>query len=105
MVSGPEARYDVGPGSRKTNSTQELHAGRGVLLDPEDSAVLRGRRQAGPTVCTSRPRLPTGSSPAARPSAHRPSPSAPTAHGPGRCLAATTTCPWRSSAGFGASLI
>ncbi|MGW0555391.1 aromatic-ring hydroxylase C-terminal domain-containing protein [Streptomyces sp. NPDC002926] len=30
-------------GSRRTSRTQELHAGRGVLLDLEDNAVLRGR--------------------------------------------------------------
>ncbi|MFJ9946670.1 FAD-dependent monooxygenase [Kitasatospora sp. NPDC091207] len=60
MVSGLEIRYDVGAGShpllglrmphvelvtgtRKTSSTEELRAGRGVLLDLEDNAVLRGR--------------------------------------------------------------
>lgn len=60
MVSGLEIRYDVGPGRhpllglrmphlelvgerRKTSSTELLRAGRGVLLDLEDNAVLRGR--------------------------------------------------------------
>ncbi|MFE9251656.1 FAD-dependent monooxygenase [Streptomyces sp. NPDC007088] len=60
MVSGLEIRYDVGPGRhpllglrmphlelvgerRKTSSTALLRAGRGVLLDLEDNAVLRGR--------------------------------------------------------------
>ncbi|WP_353945709.1 FAD-dependent monooxygenase [Streptomyces sp. HUAS MG91] len=60
MVSGLEIRYDVGPGRhpllglrmpqlelvgdrRKTNSTELLRAGRGVLLDLEDNAVLRER--------------------------------------------------------------
>ncbi|GAA2448527.1 FAD-dependent monooxygenase [Streptomyces glaucus] len=60
MVSGLEIRYDVGPGRhpllglrmphlelvgdrRKTSSTELLHAGRGVLLDLADNAVLRDR--------------------------------------------------------------
>ncbi|MFJ8108070.1 FAD-dependent monooxygenase [Streptomyces sp. NPDC096132] len=60
MVSGLEIRYDVGPGRhpllglrmphlelvgdrRKTSSTELLRAGRGVLLDLEDNAVLRDR--------------------------------------------------------------
>lgn len=58
MVSGLEIRYDVGTGShpllgrrmphlelvgetRKTSSTELLHAGRGVLIDLEDNAELR----------------------------------------------------------------
>ncbi|KUJ38043.1 FAD-dependent monooxygenase [Streptomyces sp. MI02-2A] len=60
MVSGLEIRYDVGPGRhpllglrmphlelvgdrRKTSSTELLRAGRGMLLDLEDNAVLRDR--------------------------------------------------------------
>ncbi|MFB6889268.1 FAD-dependent monooxygenase [Kitasatospora sp. NPDC056327] len=60
MVSGLEIRYSVGTGShpllglrmphlelvgehRKTSSTGELRAGRGVLFDLADNAVLRGR--------------------------------------------------------------
>ncbi|GGK26433.1 putative oxygenase [Streptomyces camponoticapitis] len=60
MVSGLEIRYDVGGGSHpllgrrmphleligenvKTSSTELLHAGRGVLLDLGDNAVLRDR--------------------------------------------------------------
>ncbi|GAA2062575.1 MULTISPECIES: FAD-dependent monooxygenase [Streptomyces] len=63
MVSGLEIRYDVGPGRHpllglrmphlelvgdrhKTSSTELLRAGRGVLLDLEDSAVLRDRAAA-----------------------------------------------------------
>lgn len=58
MVSGLEIRYDVGTGShpllgrrmphlelvgetRKTSSTELLHAGRGVLIDLENNAELR----------------------------------------------------------------
>ncbi|WP_443065103.1 aromatic-ring hydroxylase C-terminal domain-containing protein [Streptomyces sp. NBC_00576] len=56
-------------GSRKTNSAQELHAGWGVCLIWRTTPSSAAGRQAGPTVWTSRPRLPTGSSPAAGASA------------------------------------
>ncbi|MER5460529.1 hypothetical protein ABT010_07510 [Streptomyces sp. NPDC002668] len=77
-------------GSRETSRTQELHAGRGVLLDLEDNAVLRGRASGWSDREDIVTAAPTGSGPAARAPAHRPSSYAPTGTWPGPRPAATT---------------
>ncbi|WP_406730821.1 hypothetical protein [Streptomyces sp. NBC_01794] len=85
-------------GNRKTSRTQELHAGRGVLLDLEDNAVLRGRASSG---WSDRVDVVTAAPHGLRPGSPRTGTSAvlvrPDGHMARAAPGSHHTCPWRSN--------